>query len=410
MQFKRTRFIGRSVPVAVLAGIMAATPVIAPVSSAYAATSQELSSQLDAAKKKLDELSKNLEIAQAKYDETQSQLDETRSQIEDLKTQIAQKKEEVAGKQKSLAQNVSSSYKQGNSNLVDILVSSQNFSDLVSRMFYANKINDKYNSQIDDVNKLVKSLDEEQATLSAKEQDLTKLVAEQKKTKESLEASKNEAESYVNGLSSDLQAALAAEREAAAKKAAEEAAAAAAAAQQQAQQSTSNGNSTTTNRPSTNNSGTTTPSRPSGGSGTTGGGSSSGGSSAGGSLNGSTASVIISSATAQLGLPYVYGASQPGVAFDCSGLTSYAYRCAGISIPHSSAGQYNLVKGKGNLKTSTGALAPGDLVFYQSGGTIYHVAIYIGSGKVVHANGYGQGVVITGVTYDDGFCGGGSPV
>ncbi len=64
----------------------------------------------------------------------------------------------------------------------------------------------------------------------------------------------------------------------------------------------------------------------------------------------------------------------------------------------------------GNLKTSTSALSVGDLVFYQSGGTIYHVAIYIGGGQVVHANGYGQGVVITGVTYDAGFCGGGSPV
>ena len=72
--------------------------------------------------------------------------------------------------------------------------------------------------------------------------------------------------------------------------------------------------------------------------------------------------------------------------------------------------QYSIVCSRGNLKSSTSQLSPGDLVFYASGGTIYHVAIYIGGGNVIHANGYGSGVVITGVTYDDGFCGGGSPV
>lgn len=99
----------------------------------------------------------------------------------------------------------------------------------------------------------------------------------------------------------------------------------------------------------------------------------------------------------------------PGVAMDCSGLTKYAYAQAGISIPHSSRSQYSLVCSKG-LKTRASQLSAGDLVFYQRGGVIYHVAIYIGGGNVIHANGYGQGVVITSYDYDSGFCGGGSPV
>lgn len=415
MQIKRTHVFGRSVPIAVLAGIMALSPAVAPV-SAYAASSQEIQSQLDEAQKKLDALSKNLEIAQAKYEQTQASLESTRAQIEDLKTQIAEKKQVLAGKQASLSESVSASYKQGNSNIVDILVSSQNFSDLVSRVFYANKIADKYNAQIEEVGSLVKSLDEQQTTLAAKESELTKLAAEQKQAKEDAEASKNETESYVNGLSSDLQAALAAEREAAAKKAAEEAAAAAAAAEEAARQQAAQQQATQAqqaapaapsggNQPSgAGNTGTSTStSRPSTNSGSTGSSSSNG-------VGASAAATIINAARAQLGLPYSWGASSPGVAFDCSGLTSYAYAAAGISIAHSSTAQYNQVKSKGNLKTSASALQAGDLVFYQSGGTIYHVAIYIGGGSVIHANGYGQGVVITGVTYDNGFCGGGSPV
>ena len=48
------------------------------------------------------------------------------------------------------------------------------------------------------------------------------------------------------------------------------------------------------------------------------------------------AQVAVNTAMAQLGKPYIWGAAGPG-AFDCSGLTEYAYRAAGISLPHSSA-------------------------------------------------------------------------
>ena len=118
----------------------------------------------------------------------------------------------------------------------------------------------------------------------------------------------------------------------------------------------------------------------------------------------------MAAAQSQLGVEYDLGACIPGVAMDCSGLTSYAYRQAGISISRSSRSQYSQVVRAGNLKSSASALEAGDLVFYQRGGVIYHVAVYIGGGNVCHANGYGQGVVITGVFYDAGFCGGGSPV
>ena len=95
---------------------------------------------------------------------------------------------------------------------------------------------------------------------------------------------------------------------------------------------------------------------------------------------------------------------------DCSGLTSYAYGCADISIPHQSGRQYNMVKAAGNLKLNPSSYEVGDLVFYASGGRIYHVALYIGGGNVIHANGYGSGVVITSVYLDGTPVGGGAPV
>jgi cell wall-associated NlpC family hydrolase len=85
----------------------------------------------------------------------------------------------------------------------------------------------------------------------------------------------------------------------------------------------------------------------------------------------------------QIGEPYVYGANGPG-SFDCSGLTSYAYRHAGLKVPRTAAAQYDRVRHikKRNLKR-------GDLVFFHDGGGVYHVAIYLkrkhGDRIVLHA-------------------------
>ena len=404
MQLKRTHVFGRSLPVAVLAGVMSFSPALAPV-AAYAdtASSQQLKSQLDAAQKELDSLSRDLEIAQAKYEQTAAELQDTRDQIAKLKEQIAQKKKEVASKQQSLSKSVSSSYKQGGTSIVELIMASNDFSELISQVFYANKVADEHNSQIKEVSELVKSLNEQEQTLSKKESELSRLAEEQKQTKASFEAQQRKTESYVNGLSVDLQKALAEERAEAARKAQEEAARNAAAAAGDAGRADSGTAGTAGNA-------ATRPSTGSGGSASSGGSGSAGAGAASGNLSSSARNTIIAAAKSQLGVRYSLGASQPGVAMDCSGLTSYAYRQAGISIARSSRAQYSQVRARGNLKTSTGALTPGDLVFYQAGGVIYHVAIYIGGGQVCHANGYGQGVVISGVTYDDGFCGGGSPV
>ncbi|SFF23308.1 C40 family peptidase [Blastococcus tunisiensis] len=94
-------------------------------------------------------------------------------------------------------------------------------------------------------------------------------------------------------------------------------------------------------------------------------------------------------AMAQLGTPYRYGATGPD-AFDCSGLTSYAYAAAGISLPHSSRAQSSL-----GTQVSRAELQAGDLVFFYS--PISHVGLYIGNGMMVHARTYGSPVAVTSV-------------
>ena len=103
--------------------------------------------------------------------------------------------------------------------------------------------------------------------------------------------------------------------------------------------------------------------------------------SGGGGGSGSAAAVV-AYARAQVGKPYCYGGSGPGC-FDCSGLTMMAWAQAGVSLPHSSAAQYNVGR-----RISASELQPGDLIFYYS--PISHVSVYIGGGQRISATHTGD--------------------
>jgi cell wall-associated NlpC family hydrolase len=120
----------------------------------------------------------------------------------------------------------------------------------------------------------------------------------------------------------------------------------------------------------------------------------------------SQAQTAINAAMDYLGTPYAWGGGGtrgpgPGVdpdegviGFDCSGLTQYAYAKAGISIQRNSRAQYASLP-----KVSSDDLQAGDLVFWGSGGSdpgsIVHVAIYLGGGKVIQAPESGDVVKVS---------------
>lgn len=87
----------------------------------------------------------------------------------------------------------------------------------------------------------------------------------------------------------------------------------------------------------------------------------------------------------QIGRPYTYGGASPSTGFDCSGLTSWAWKQAGVtSIPRTSRDQHAWAD-----RITRDQLQPGDLVFYSSGGpsgTVSHVALYAGEGRIIHAS------------------------
>ena len=94
-------------------------------------------------------------------------------------------------------------------------------------------------------------------------------------------------------------------------------------------------------------------------------------------VNGSVQAVL-DAAYSVIGVPYVYAGSSPEGGFDCSGLTMWAWAHAGVSLPHSSAMQYDVLP-----HVSLSDLQPGDLVFFYS--PIHHVGLYVGGGMMIHA-------------------------
>lgn len=105
------------------------------------------------------------------------------------------------------------------------------------------------------------------------------------------------------------------------------------------------------------------------------------------------ASSILALAKAQLGKAYVWGGTTPS-GFDCSGLVQYVFKNAtGINLGRTTYDQV-----KDGVSVSMNNLQPGDLLFWGSVAAPYHVGIYLGNGKYIHAATPGQGVIVQSIS------------
>ena len=102
--------------------------------------------------------------------------------------------------------------------------------------------------------------------------------------------------------------------------------------------------------------------------------------------------IAVAEARKHLGKPYVWGGSGPN-SFDCSGLTAWAWKAAGVSLSHSAYNQYFET-----TRVPINAVQPGDLLFFGKNGveSIHHNAIYIGNGDMIEASQTGTPVRIRG--------------
>ena len=385
----------RLVVTVVTAGLLFATSPTA----AIAASSSDLQAQLQQAEAQTAKYQEQATNAFAELEQLQAELEDTRAQIASTEEEISQKQVELDAAQDTLAGRVSSNYKTGGVSLVSILFDSSSFEDLVSRVYYANRVAESDAEVISQVQGVQAELAAKQSELESQQEEQQRLVDDAQAKAGEIQSALEQQQAYVSSLSSEVQEALAAEE---AQRRAEAEAAANANAGNNSSQGGSNGNNSSSNNNSNNNSG----------------GSSNNNSSSSGNQNfGSGISAAIAAAKSQLGVSYSWaGNAIPGQEFDCSGLVWWAYKKAGISIPRGqrmSNGRGNSMIGwcldGGGWTTDQSQLQAGDLMFWGSGvNSTTHVGMCIGGGLMIHSN-WG-GVEIASVYYSSGSFVGGGPI
>ena len=333
-------------------------------------TSTELQAQLDEARSQLDTMGDNLSSMQANLATAEATLEDTKTQIMDTQSQIDETQTQLDDKRTELSDNMRSSYKSGSTSMLDFVLGATSAEDLVSRIYYMDKISDSQASAIESVKELGDQLAQQESQLEDKQAEQEQNLADTQTSVSDYEAAVAQAQSYYNGLDSQVQQALAAE----------------AAAAKVAVAQTSTGTTTTT---ATTNSGVSTVVDTVETTKETDKAASSVSDSESGSYDASSSSSIVANAAQFIGWPYkwgCYGTNMGG--FDCCGLVATAYHLAGYSTPYRTnvPGLMDWVKGRGNwkdcnLSNYSSVLSAGDIIFCSTG----HVAIYAGGSSMIHA-------------------------
>jgi cell wall-associated NlpC family hydrolase len=303
-------------------------------------------------------LNTKMEFAVEAYDAATQKLTVVQGKIHSNEQQLIVARYNLLVARQNLTDRLVSMYKQDKADVLDVLLSTHSFDDLVTEVTAMRRVGQSDSATVSTIAALKKQISQRRVALLAEGKQAKTLVAQRASTKQQVEGDLQTEQTMLAGVKqqiTQMQAAAAA----AAKLAAQRAAAAAAAAQRAPQQIQSGG----------------------GGGGTT-------------STAGAHGSVV---AIAQhyLGVPYVWGGASPA-GFDCSGLTMYCYAQVGISLPHNAAMQY-----ADCTPVAQSAAQPGDLVFFgYSAGGIHHVGIYVGGGSMIDAPYTGVDV-----RYDSAFSG-----
>lgn len=359
---------------AVVTSSMIVTPVLA------APSVDDLKKEKASKQNEVSSLQSQLTTLMGKVNTLESELIQTGEDITKAQSDlvVAQKKEKE--QYAAMKKRIKYMYEAGNDSAFETLVTSDDFTDLLSKAEYVQNVHSYDRKQLQEYVETKQQISDLKDSLEKDQKELESKQAEYEKQGDNLNNLITSKSAEVANLDSEIQAAAeAAAKEAAeraAKEAAEKAAKEAAKKQQAsaANNSTSSNrhNSTTSNNTTSNKNNTSNTTRPSGNntsSSTTkpSGNNTSSNTTSGSNANGGT---IVSRAYSQLGKPYVWGAYGPN-SFDCSGFVSYC-----LTGSYTRLGTTLTFMGWTRVSNPQ----PGDVVT-----TATHCGIYIGNGQMIHA-------------------------
>ncbi|AWT42750.1 MULTISPECIES: C40 family peptidase [Streptomyces] len=278
----------------------------------------------DEVKAKVDKLYEQAEQATEKYNGAKEKQEKLQKEISTIQDNVARGQEELNELRDSIGLAAAAQYRTGTIDSSLQLFLSSNPDDYLDKASTADQLSAQQVEALKKIQEKQRELAQERSEASEKLKDLASTRTELGKKKQEVQGKLAEAQKLLNSLTAAEKAALAAEQDRA--------------------------NRSSSSRVDLGDA----------------------------PVGSSRAMAAFQAAQSKIGSPYVYGASGPS-SFDCSGLTSWAYAQADVSIPRTSQAQANA----GTRIYSQSDLRVGDLVLFY--GDLHHVGLYAGNGQVLHA-------------------------
>lgn len=409
--------IRRALPALVVTAALAGAPLVALPTKAHAVTQEEV----DAAQERLNDLALQCALANSELEQTRLDTELTGLKIEELSGELDDKTAEYEEAQKNLRSYMAYSYKQGEATIVELVLSSRTFDQLISNIRYASDIADYGTEVVNTVNEVRTQMELERDGLEDVKHEQEERLAQQEVQAAELADAQYAQQAYLDGLSAELRAQIDLERaeqaarEEAERKAAEEAAQEAGESEESEEDASDQQDATDDQQdaqeeapaqeeqapeqeeqapeqeeqPAEEQPQQETKKK---------------------SKKKKTETVVntdesdearsarervLSIARTQLGVPYQRCATQWNQLLDCSGFTYLVYQKAGYPIPRAqnqaNAGknsQCYYVRTQCVWKTDPADLEPGDLMFFGASlENTQHVGIYVGDGQTIEADG-----------------------
>ncbi|MEU9897637.1 NlpC/P60 family protein [Streptomyces phaeochromogenes] len=325
--------------------------------TANAAPSEEPKPSLEEVEKKVGDLYRQAETAGEKYNAAKERTTKQKKRVDTLLDDVARRTEKLNDAREELGTFAAAQYRTGAAapDTASLLLA-DNPQDYFDQTQLMDRLTSRQKQSVDDYVTQQTATTEKRQEASESLETLTRTQSSLKTSKADVQRKLATARDLLSKLTTEEKARLAAierQKQEEAQRKADELARQQAADAERRRQEASQGTGTST------------------GTGT--------GSAVGTSGSASTAKAdkALAFARAQVGKPYVWGASGPG-SYDCSGLTQAAWKAAGVTLPRTTWDQV-----KSGTTVSVNSAQPGDLVFFYD--DISHVGIYIGDGMMIHA-------------------------